>query len=53
MMEATVIKAKKVLLHILNSLQKVDCIPYKTFFKVSDSKVPSVQSYGALKNAHI
>ena len=47
MTEAMVIKTQKVLLHILNSLQKLDCIPYKTFFKVFDSKVTSVLLYGS------
>ena len=47
MAESTAIKAKRTLLYILSSLYKLPCIPYKTFFKIFDSKVSAVMLYGA------
>lgn len=47
MAEAMCTKAKKVLLYIFSSLQDVPCLPYKTFFKIFDSKIASIILYGS------
>ena len=47
MAEAVAAKAKKVLLHILNSFSNLGCLTYKTFYKVFDAKVSSVLLYGS------
>lgn len=56
MAEAMSIKAKKVLICILNSFQHVPCLPFNTFFKIFDSKIASVMLYGSelwgLKKPH-
>jgi len=39
-------KAKKVLICILTSFQHLSCVPFKTFFKIFDSKIASVMLYG-------
>ena len=46
MAKEMVVKAKKVVNHILCSLGNLNCIPYKTFFKIFDSKVCPMLLYG-------
>jgi len=42
MAESTAIKAKKALVSMFNSLHRFSCLPYKTFFKLFDSKISSM-----------
>ena len=47
MADSMAVKAKKVLVYILNSFKDIDCLPYKMFFKVFDSKISSILLYGS------
>ena len=47
MAEAMSIKAQRILAHLFNSFEVLPCIPYKTFFKVFDSKVSTILLYGS------
>jgi len=47
MAESISVKAKKALNHLFNCLHGIPCIPYKTFFKIFDSKISSILLYGA------
>ena len=47
MAEFISVKVKKALTHLFNCLHSLPCIPYKTFFKIFDSKVSCILLYGA------
>ena len=47
MAEAMSLKAKKALLCLFDSLQQFQCLPYRTFFKLFDSKVATILLYGS------
>ena len=42
MSESISVKAKKVLLYVLNSLKTYKCLPYDVFFKIFDTKISPI-----------
>ena len=46
MAECISVKVKKALTHLFNCLHSLPCFPYKTFFKIFDSKVSCILLYG-------
>ena len=44
--ESIAVKAKKVILYVLNSLKNYKCLQYNVFFKIFDSKVAPILLYG-------
>ena len=47
MSESISVKAKKVLLYVLNSLKTYKCLPYDVFFKIFDTKISPILLYGS------